>query len=402
MLRRSFGCLNQSRRLFSSSSALRADFTHAVIGGGVVGLAIARKLAEREGTSTILIERNEGIGMETSSRNSEVIHAGIYYPVDSLKASMCIKGKELLYELCEKHQVPFRKTGKWIVAQDEAGFESLQQIDKTCKQLGVSTRWVSQEEIRRDGEGVRADAGVLDSPTTGIVDSHGLMLCLQGMFEEQGGMTVLNSPVVGINPLGQSGSGGWSIEVQDKDSSETSAISADVLINSAGLGAIDIHNMITPPEQHKQLFYAKGNYFSYSSSTPKVSRLIYPAPRAGASGLGTHLTLDMAGRIRFGPDVEWVDSVDNLLPNGNNLPLAIEDIKSYLPAVDETCLDTDYAGIRPKLARAGGGVAGKGFLDFIIRKEPGYEGWINLLGIESPGLTSSLAIGEFVEKLIYK
>ncbi|KAH7018952.1 FAD dependent oxidoreductase [Ilyonectria destructans] len=386
---------------FSSTAAARADFTHAVIGGGVVGLAVAQRLAQRENTSTILIERNYGIGMETSSRNSEVIHAGIYYGTDSLKGKLCIRGKELLYELCDQADIPYRRTGKWIVAQNETQYKSLEKIYATCQELNVPMRWVSQDEVERDGEGVVARAGVLESPTTGIVDSHSLMLALQGRFEESEGMMALNSHVVAVRALGDAGSQGWEIDVKDAATSDMSTITAETLINSAGLGAVSIHNMITPPSRHMEMFYAKGNYFSYSSSTPKVSRLIYPVPAPGAGGLGTHLTLDMGGRIRFGPDVEWVDSPDDLIANAKQLPLAIKDIQQYLPAVDESCLAADYAGLRPKLARGGGGVDGKGFLDFIIRKEEGYNGWVNLLGIESPGLTSCLAISEKVDSLLY-
>jgi 2-hydroxyglutarate dehydrogenase len=364
-------------------------------------LAIAQKLSQRENTASILIERNSGIGMETSSRNSEVIHAGIYYGTNSLKGSLCIRGKELMYQFCDEADVPYRRTGKWVVAQDDAQFKSLEKINAVCQELGVPMRWVSQAEVERDGEGIVARAGVLDSPTTGIVDSHGLMLGLLGRFEEKEGILALNSPVVGITPLGQAGSQGWEIQVKDAATGETSTITAETIINAAGHGAVGIHNMITPPEKHKQTFYAKGNYFSYSASAPKISRLIYPAPAPGASGLGTHLTLDMGGRIRFGPDLEWVEREDDLSANGSQLQLAIKDIQQYLPAVDESCLAADYAGIRPKLARGGGGVDGKGFLDFIIRKEEGYEGWVNLLGIESPGLTSSLAIGEKVDAMLY-
>ncbi|KAH7157310.1 FAD dependent oxidoreductase [Dactylonectria estremocensis] len=386
---------------FSSTAAARADFTHAVIGGGVVGLAVAQRLAQRENTSTILVERNVGIGMETSSRNSEVIHAGIYYGTESLKGKLCIRGKELLYELCDQADIPYRRTGKWIVAQDEAQYKALEKIYATCQELGVPMRWVSEAEVQRDGEGVVARAGVLESPTTGIVDSHSLMLALLGRFEESEGILALNSPVVGIRPLGDAGSEGWEIDVKDAATSETSTITAETIVNSAGLGAVAIHNMITPPERHMEMFYAKGNYFSYSSSTPKVSRLIYPVPAPGAGGLGTHLTLDLGGRIRFGPDVEWVDSPDDLTANAKQLNLAIKDIQQYLPAVDGSCLAADYAGLRPKLARGGGGVEGKGFLDFIIRNEEGYKGWVNLLGIESPGLTSCLAISEKVDSLVY-
>ncbi|KAF4979939.1 hypothetical protein FZEAL_3950 [Fusarium zealandicum] len=407
MLRPVARALSSSRRLsqklsFSSTSAARADFTHAVIGGGVVGLAVARQLARREDTSTVLIERHNAVGTETSSRNSEVIHAGIYYGPSSLKAKLCIRGKNLLYELCEKHDIGHRRTGKWIVAQSDTQREALEKIHALCEdELGVPTRWVSGDEVKRDGEGVKA-ACALESPTTGIVDSHGLMICLHGLFEDAGGVAALNSPVIGIKPLGPTpGSEGWQLEVQDASTGETSSITAETLINAAGLGAMHIHNMIVPPAENQQLYYAKGNYFSYSASQPRISRLIYPAPEPGAAGLGTHLTLDLAGRVRFGPDVEWVNSPDELAVNSARLPQAIVEIQKYLPSVNPENLVADYAGIRPKLADQDAVLKGKGFHDFVIRKEDGYEGWVNLLGIESPGLTSSLAIAERVEELMY-
>ncbi|KAM5348087.1 hypothetical protein ACJ41O_007911 [Fusarium nematophilum] len=393
------GWRSLQRSSFSSTSAARADFTHAVVGGGVVGLAIARQLAQREDTSTVLIERHKAVGTETSSRNSEVIHAGIYYGSLSLKAKLCIRGKNLLYELCEKHDVGHRRTGKWIVAQNDAQREALERIHALCENdLGVPTRWVSGEEVKRDGQGVKA-ACALESSTTGIVDSHGLMMCLLGLFEDAGGVAALNSPVVAVSPLGAAspGSQGWRLEVKDAATGETSSITAETLVNAAGLGAAAIHNMIVPPAEQKQLHYAKGNYFSYSASHPRISRLIYPAPEPGAAGLGTHLTLDLAGRVRFGPDVEWVDRPDELAVNAARLSQAVVEIQKYLPGVDAKDLVADYAGIRPKLAGRGA----QGFLDFVIRKEEGYEGWVNLLGIESPGLTSSLAIAERVEELLY-
>lgn len=348
------------------------------------------------------------MGTETSSRNSEVIHAGIYYGGSSLKARLCIRGKGLLYELCERHGVGHRRTGKWIVAQNEAQREALERIRALCEgELGVPTRWVGGDEVRRDGEGVKA-ACALDSPTTGIVDSHGLMMCLLGLFEEAGGVAALNSPVVGITPLGggggaaQPGSGGWEIEVKDASTGEASSITAETIINAAGLGAAAVHNMIVPEERRQSLYYAKGNYFSYSATShPRISRLIYPAPEPGAAGLGTHLTLDLAGRVRFGPDVEWVDGPEDLAVNAARLPQAIAEIQKYLPGVRAEDLVADYAGIRPKLADRGAVLKGEGFRDFVIRREEGYEGWVNLLGIESPGLTSSLAIAEQVEGLVY-
>ncbi|CAM1511423.1 Fc.00g089360.m01.CDS01 [Cosmosporella sp. VM-42] len=390
------------RHNFGSTAPARADFTHVVIGGGVVGLAVARQLSGRDDATTLLLERHNAIGTETSSRNSEVIHAGIYYGAESLKAKMCILGKNLLYELCEKYAVGFRRTGKWIVAQNDAQREALEKIQALCRdEIDVPTRWVTGEEVKEKGEGVTALCA-LESPTTGIVDSHGLMLCLQGLFEEAGGILALNSPVVNITPLGdRPGSSGWEIHIKDTTTGETSIITAETIINAAGLGAVKIHNMIAPPDQHKELFFAKGNYFSYGASHPRPSRLIYPVPEPGAGGLGTHLTLDLGGRVRFGPDVEWVDNPEELAVNGSRLEQAVQEIKKYLPGVDESALVPDYAGIRPKLGDKGAVVTGRGFHDFIVRREEGFEGWVNLLGIESPGLTSCLAIAQRVDELMY-
>ncbi|KAK3991417.1 mitochondrial L-2-hydroxyglutarate dehydrogenase [Cladorrhinum sp. PSN332] len=379
------------------------DFDHVIIGGGVVGLAIAEELARRGGpnTSSLLLERHGAVGTETSSRNSEVIHAGIYYGANSLKTQLCITGKDKLYALCKKHQIPHRNTGKWIVAQNEIQLTALQQIHDFCtNQIHVPVHFLSREEASRREPFVRAETGVLESPTTGIIDSHSYMLCLLGLFEEAGGTLALTSSVEGISPL-NSGNSGWSLTVRDTSTSELSTITASTIINSAGLDAITIHNLIVPSSQHLKPYYAKGNYFSYPASSPSVNTLVYPAPEPGHGGLGTHLTMDLAGRIKFGPDVEWVDDPSDLSVNTSRLPETIKEVKKYLPDLGETQLEPDYAGIRPKLGKAGAVAHGKGFLDFVIRKEEGYEGWINLLGIESPGLTSSLAIAEKVRGLLY-
>lgn len=395
-------------RSFSQTSPrpVPADFTHAVIGGGVVGLAIAQELAHRSGTpgSTLLLERHASVGTETSSRNSEVIHAGIYYGAHSLKTSLCIRGKTLLYNFCNANSIPHRRTGKWIVAQNDAQGAALQRIYDFCThEIHVPVRWVGADEAARREPAVRAEKGVLESPTTGIIDSHALMMCLLGRFEDAGGTLALGSSVVGVTPLGEGkdGSGGWEVAVRDAESGEVSIVTAETLVNAAGLGAVDVHNMIVAAERRREMFYAKGNYFSYGASSPKVSTLIYPAPEPGHGGLGTHLTLDLAGRIKFGPDVEWVDSADDLAVNESRLSQTIQEVKKYLPGLDETQLQPDYAGIRPKLGKQGAVAVGKGFVDFVIQKEEGYQGWINLLNIESPGLTSCLAIAEMVRKLLY-
>jgi 2-hydroxyglutarate dehydrogenase len=354
------------------------------------------------GTSTVLLERHTAVGTETSSRNSEVIHAGIYYGAASLKTRLCIRGKALLYDFCAARAVPHRRCGKWIVAQTDAQRDALERLAAFCRDdINVPVRWVGEEERARREPAVRAEKGALESPTTGIVDSHALMTALLGEFEDAGGTLALSSSVVELTPLGDRGSTGWEVRVRDGQTGEGSKITAEAVVNAAGLGAVDVYNMVVPSERRTKMFYAKGNYFSYGASQPKVSTLIYPAPEPGHGGLGTHLTLDMAGRLRFGPDVEWVDSPDNLNVNSARLPEAIQEIKKYLPGIDEAALQPDYAGIRPKLGKAGAVMSGKGFMDFTIRKEDGYEGWVNLLGIESPGLTSSLAIGEMVKSLLH-
>ncbi|TAQ91231.1 hypothetical protein B7494_g411 [Chlorociboria aeruginascens] len=392
-----------SKRSFTTTAVREADFTHAVIGGGAVGLAIARQLAGRDGTSTVLIERNGAVGMETSSRNSEVIHAGLYYGATSLKTALCIRGRQMMYALCEKYSIPHRNTSKWIVAQTNEQWEELVKIHKYTQSIeGVPTHYVSLEEAAAKEPHVRAKAGILESPTTGIVDSHAYMQFLLGAFEERGGDVALRSPVVGISSLGERGSRGWEVRTKDMKTEEETTFTTETIINSAGLGACDVNNMILPPVRHQKQYYAKGNYFSYAAATPATTRLIYPAPVPGLGGLGTHLTLDISGRIRFGPDVEWVDSPDDLAVNSTRLSQAIEQIRTFLPGIRVEDIQPDYAGIRPKLGKDSAVATGKRFMDFVIRKEEGYEGFINLLGIESPGLTSSLAIAEMVEGLLYK
>ncbi|KAL8408010.1 hypothetical protein RB594_006711 [Gaeumannomyces avenae] len=409
-------------RAFSSTGIRQIDYTHAVIGGGVVGLAVSRSLAARAGTSTLLLERHGAVGTETSSRNSEVIHAGLYYGAGTLKTALCVRGRGLLYDLCAERGVPHRRTGKWVVAQTRGQLEALQRIHDHCARLGrdeglqVPLRWVGRDEARRREPDVRADAGVLESPETGIVDSHALMLALLGELEGTGRADVaLLSCVVGVEPL--AGGAGWALRVRSstrnqegegEGEEEETTVTAETVVNAAGHGAVDLHNMaiVHSSEQQQQqplrAFYAKGNYFSYGAGRPRVGTLVYPAPEPGAGGLGTHLTLDMAGRIRFGPDVEWVYSPDDLVVNPARLPDAVREIKKYLPGVDEAALAPDYAGVRPKLGRKGAVASGSGFVDFVVRKEDGLQGWVNLLGIESPGLTSCLAIGEMVEQLLYK
>ena len=371
-----------------------------VIGAGAVGLSIARSLASRPNTSTLLIERHGSVGTETSSRNSEVIHAGLYYGADSLKTKLCLRGKELLYDLCQRHGIRHRNTGKWIVAQDQLQFEAISRVHALAKSIGVPTRFVPDAEARAREPEVRARAGVLESSSTGIVDSHGLMTFLEGEIQSMGGEVAFHTSVAGIERLS---SGEYEVRTRSEDGVEADPITAEVLVNSAGLAAIAVSNMLLPPERHLTPYYAKGTYFSYAAPRPKPSTLVYPAPIPGHGGLGTHLTLDLSDppRVRFGPDVEWVDDPSDYTPNEARMKAAIDDIQTYLPGIQRDAIQVDYCGIRPKLGKEGSVTSGKGFQDFYIKEEEGFGGFVNLLGIESPGLTSSLAIGEYVEGMLY-
>jgi 2-hydroxyglutarate dehydrogenase len=305
-----------------------------------------------------------------------------------------------MYKLCTEQSIPYKNCGKWVVAQDEQQMNELQKVHDFANAIAVPTRFVPPEEAKQREPDVRCEAGVLESPTTGILDSHSYMQYLQGSFEESGGVCAFHSPVVDVKPLNK-GSDGWEIWTRSAGEEEATCITAETVINSAGLYAIPLSNMILPPERQREPYYAKGSYFSYSSSHPKPKTLVYPAPMPGHGGLGTHLTLDMGGRVRFGPDVEWIDNPTDYRVNDSRLKEALDDIQAYLPGIDRSAINLDYAGIRPKLGKMGAVTSGKGFQDFYIKKEDGFEGFVNLLGIESPGLTSSLAIGEEVESLLY-
>ncbi|KAF2772009.1 L-2-hydroxyglutarate dehydrogenase mitochondrial precursor [Teratosphaeria nubilosa] len=394
-------------RFFSSTTAKHADFTHAVIGAGAVGLAIARRLQQVDGAQVVLIEKHGMVGSEISSRNSEVIHGGLYYGHDTLKTRLCIEGKNMLYDYCSRNRIPHMNCGKWVVGQDDEQMRALQQVHDFAKSIDIPISFISKAEAARREPDVRAEAGVLESPTTGIVDSHTFMQHLHGSFEDLGGTVALASPVTKILPPSSSTSDWkiWTAPPTPEQEIPDTFITADTVINSAGLHACAIHNMILPPSRHRTPYYAKGTYFSYAKSHPKPSTLIYPAPIPGHGGLGTHLTLDLAGRVRFGPDVEWVDSPSDLAPTADpkRFRAAIQEIKSYLPGIDEAAVALDYAGIRPKLGRLGAVASGeRGFQDFWIREEEGVRGFVSLLGIESPGLTSSLAIGEEVWRILYR
>lgn len=306
-----------------------------------------------------------------------------------------------MYELCEKQGIPYRNCKKWILAQNDQQHEQLEKTHEFTKSISVPTSFISLAEARRREPDVLAKKAVLESPTTGIIDSHTYMSYLESDFQSDGGDLACNTKVDAVQPL-SSGAQGYRVDTISA-SGESATISTETLINSAGLAAVPLSNSILPQDQHVKPYYAKGSYYSYTASHPRPKTLIYPAPTTGAAGLGTHLTMDMTGAIRFGPDVEWVDDPNDLSVNEERLSAALDEIETYLPSIRREKVMLDYAGIRPKLGKGSAVAQGKGdgFSDFYIKKEEGFEGFINLLGIESPGLTSSLAIANKVDNLLY-
>ena len=333
----------------------------------------------------------------------QVIHAGIYYGPTSLKTSLCLKGKQMMYELCEKQRIPYRNTKKWILAQDQQQHEELQKTHKFAKTIGVPTKFIPLLEAHTREPDVRVQEACLESPTTGIIDSHAYMTYLESDFQNRGGDLAYHTKVQSIEPI-ESGSRGYKIRTKSPSSDDVDTVTTDTIINSAGLAAVPLSNSILPESRHMKPYYAKGSYYGYSSSRPSPKTLIYPAPTTGAAGLGTHLTMDMTGAIRFGPDVEWVEDPSDYSVNESRLAAALDEIETYLPCIQRDKVTLDYSGIRPKLGKGSAVARGKGdgFSDFWIKKEEGFEGFINLLGIESPGLTCSLGIADMVDELLYK
>lgn len=355
-----------------------------VVGAGVVGLAVAQALA-RAGREVVVLERERLIGSHTSARNSEVIHAGIYYPKGSAKARLCLRGREMLYAWCESHGVPHRKIGKIIVATGAEQEGALGLIAAAAAANGVDDlRPLGQAELRAMEPALNGAAGLL-SPSTGIIDSHALMLSYQGEIEDAGGAVALGTRFLGA----ERGKGGFTVTAGS--GGERVTLGCDLLVNAAGLFAGEVAKAIEglAPPFARAVFYCKGNYFGLAGRVP-FGHLIYPVPER--DGLGTHLTLDLAGRGRFGPDTEWIDGIDYGLDprRGEGFYAAI---RRYWPGLPDGALTPDYTGIRPKLAPAGGPAT-----DFLIEGEAahGIPGLVNLFGIESPGLTASLAIADEV------
>jgi L-2-hydroxyglutarate oxidase LhgO len=362
-----------------------------VIGAGVVGLAVARALAQ-SGRETIVAEAQAAIGQGVSSRNSEVIHAGLYYPPGSLKARLCVRGKQLLYELCATHGVNHRNCGKLVVADSDAEAAALRGLQDRAAANGVAVQWLEAHEAQALEPALRCIAALL-SPTTGIVDSHGLMLALQGELEKAGGMVALASPVDSA-VLGQ---GGRPHLVRMADGTE---VAARILVNSASLHACALARRFTGlgPGFVPSEYFAKGNYYALPGKAP-FSHLIYPAPTD--AWLGVHLTLDLGGQAKFGPDLEWLD-----VAQAEDIDYAVDprrvdgfyaEVRRYWPGLPDGTLQPSYCGVRPKIhgprERAP---------DFRIDGPQlhGIAGLVNLFGIESPGLTSALAIAEHAVTLV--
>jgi L-2-hydroxyglutarate oxidase LhgO len=358
-----------------------------VAGAGVVGIAVARALA-RAGRDVIVLDAAEAIGTETSSRNSEVIHAGIYYPKDSLMARLCVAGRRQLYAFCDDHGVAARKCGKLIVATSAQEDEKLAGIQARAEANGVEgMRVLSAAEARALEPNLVCTSALL-SPETGIVDSHSYMVALQGEAEAHGAVFVFHSPVTG----GRAVEDGVELEV---GGAEPMRVKANLLINSAGLHAPALARSIVgmPRQLIPTQYYAKGNYFTLAGRSP-FSRLIYPVPVAG--GLGVHLTIDLGGQARFGPDVEWIDTLDySVDPRRADSFYAA--VRRYWPELRDGALLPGYAGIRPKIVPKG--APGQ---DFVVQPPDahGVSGLVNLFGIESPGLTAAIAIADFVSETV--
>jgi len=358
-----------------------------VVGAGVIGLAIARTLS-KNGLEVIVLETENDIGTGTSSRNSEVIHAGIYYQPGSLKARLCVEGKAALYRYCAERGVEYQRLGKLIVASEDKDLTTLGKLKQTAENNGVSDLSLLDEETMKSMEPDLAGVGALLSPSTGIIDSHGLMMAYQGEAEDNGMVIAFNSPLLSAKVISER------LEVHVGGTSPVT-LNTGILINSAGLGAQDVANRIEGLDSANipKRYMLKGSYFSMSGKSP-FSHLIYPVPPDAS--LGVHLTLDLGGQAKFGPDQEWIDEIDYTM-DPKRADGFYTSVRRYYPALADGALEPAYSGIRPKVQAPGEPVA-----DFVIHgpENHGISGLVNLFGMESPGLTSSLAIGEYVCSLI--
>jgi len=366
------------------------EISVAIIGAGVIGLATAREIAQGK-KDVFVFEKNRTLGLETSSRNSEVIHAGIYYPEDSLKAKLCVEGKSLLYKLCDKHNIAYKKTGKIIVAADENEISCLEELYEQGGKNGVEDLMLlSQTELKKLEPNIEARAGLL-SPSSGILDSYTLLKFLYSQAREKGARFVFDTEVIGIERAGAK----YKVQIKDRDG--ISAFVAHVVVNCAGLNSDRIAQLaeIDVAKAGYKLHYCKGEYFSLSSKYRNVvSRLIYPTPEQ--AGHGIHVTVGLDGRVRLGPNARYVQTVDYAVDETQK-EVFYNSTKRFLPSVELEDLAPEFAGIRPKLQGPG-----EAFRDFVIAREEkeSLPSLINLIGIESPGLTASPAIARYVGKMV--
>ena len=359
-----------------------------VIGAGVVGLAIARSIS-LSGKEVYVLESADRIGTQTSSHNSEVMHAGLYYKTGSLKAKFCLEGYKKLQKYCSARGINFNKIGKFVVATDEDQQKKLELLQANACANNVTDTKIVDEKFAKSIEPELACYSALSSPNTGIIDSHALMLSFHGDIQDAGSKIVFHSPVVG----GSLSSDRVVLHLGDKEKSQ---VKVRWVINAAGLWAQKVAESIEgfPVSKIPRTYFAKGNYFALKYASP-FKRLIYPLPGRDHN-VGIHITLDMDGRARFGPDIQWVDQIDYSVDLASE-KFFYQSIRQYYPALKEDSLQPDYAGIRPRLSGPGGG-----FNDFLIQtpSDHGSGNIINLFGIESPGLTSCIAIGDYVASKI--
>lgn len=367
----------------ATKMADRDEVECVVIGAGVVGLAVARNLA-MAGREVVVIEAADRIGSVTSARNSEVIHAGIYYPTGSLKATLCVAGREQLYRYCDERAIAHKRCGKLIVATATEQHAEFEAFAARARSNGVDDLQVLTRAEALALEPALTCTGAIFSPSTGIIDSHGLMVSLQGEAEEHGAMLALNTPVTALSQ----NHGRYLIKTGGDAPME---LSSRELILAAGHGSVPLAHGLLAKDEVPQAFFARGCYFKLSQRAP-FSRLIYPAPEPG--GLGVHLTLDLAGQARFGPDVEWIDGEDYTLDpaRGEGFYTAI---RRYWSDLADGALQPDYTGIRPKIVGPNAAAA-----DFCIQAPR--PGLVTLFGIESPGLTSCLAIADHVQNILQR
>lgn len=369
-------------------NASRAELDAVVVGAGVVGLAIARQLAQG-GLSVAVLEQESQPGQHTSSRNSEVIHAGFYYPPDSLKASLCVRGKAMLYDYCQARGIAYRQCGKLVLGQDEQDYSFLNRLQAQGKANGVGDLEIwNTGQLAKEEPQIRAQ-GALFSPSTGIVDAAGLLLALETDLLTAGGLMVCHSQVTGV----QYRQGCFEVNYRDGDGEHQ--LHCEQLVNSGGLEASALAHQLPGADRVAvpATRWARGNYFSLSGAAP-ASRLIYPLP--DEHGLGIHLTLDLQGQARFGPDVEWTDTID-YRANPGQLNTFVDAIRQYWPALEHSQLTPAWAGIRPKAW-----LGDSALNDFVLLgpESFGVSGLVQLFGIESPGLTACLAIAERVALML--